>query len=263
MKDLIQDISKVARKAGKLISENRHNDVFQKSGRANFVTDMDVASQKMIVSELKSIIPDANFFAEESEDNELKQGFNWIIDPIDGTTNYMLGYNHSAISIGLVKDNEGILGVVYDPYRDEMFTAVKDEGAFLNGNSIKAESRPIESAVFAFGTAMYNRELTDLTFNTARAVFDICGDLRRSGSAALDMCYVACGRTDAFFEMILQPWDYAAASVIAREAGAKAGGFLGSKLDYSSATGVLTGTYPIYERIHKIIEEQAALLKKQ
>lgn len=131
-----------------------------------------LASQKYIIEGLAGLLPGANFFAEESEQNRLKPGYNWIIDPIDGTTNYMLGYKHSCISIGLVQDGRGVAGVVYNPYLEEMYVGIDGQGAFLNGHPIHAANRGMEDAIILFGTATYYQELADLTFAAAKACTD-------------------------------------------------------------------------------------------
>lgn len=258
--ELCGQVSLVARGAGALICSQEHIDVYEKDGRANFVTSMDLASQEYIISHLKELLPDSNFFAEESEKNQMKPGYNWIIDPIDGTTNFMLGFNHSCISIGLVKDGEGVLGVVYDPFLDELYTAVKGAGAFLNGKPIHASDRPRENSIVVFGTSFYNRDLSDLTMNSLRVIFEKCGDLRRTGSAALDLCYVAAGKCDAYYELRIQPWDYAAGLVIAREAGAVVAGLRDMPLDFVSPVGVVCGSVELCELIDSVVKEEAKLL---
>jgi len=260
---LAEKVSLVARGAGELILNAEHPDIYTKEGRTNFVTSMDLASQEYIIAHLKELLPDANFFAEESEDNKMLPGYNWIIDPIDGTMNYMIGYKHSCISIALIKDGESILGAIYDPYLDEMYLGVKDHGAYLNGKRISNKTgRATENCIVLFGTAMYYRELAELSFNVARKVFDLCGDIRRTGSAALDLCYVACGKCDAYFEILLQPWDFAAGTVIAREAGAVVSNILDRPLVFDKPCGIIAGNPELCKKISEIIKEQAAMLEK-
>ncbi|MBQ9942545.1 MAG: inositol monophosphatase [Christensenellaceae bacterium] len=260
MKKLLAQVEEVARGAGQLICDAEKAEVFVKAGRANFVTSMDLASQEYIIAKLKEILPDSNFFAEESDKNQMKPGYNWIIDPIDGTTNYMIGYKHSCISIGLVEDGKGVLGVIYDPYLDEMYAGLAGQGAWLNGEPIKPSHRPVENSIVLFGTATYYRELADLTFDSAKAVFNICGDVRRSGSASLDMCYAACGKCDAYYEILIQPWDYAAGVVIASEAGAVVKGLQGREIDFKTPVGMLVGAEEICARIEEIVDREAARL---
>ncbi len=258
--ELLYKVCIITKKAGKMIKDENDPDIFVKEGRANFVTSMDIAVQNYLIASLKEILPQSNFFAEENKSNQLLPGYNWIIDPIDGTANYMMGFNHSCISIALEKDGDVILGVVYDPFCNELFSAEKGKGAFLNGRPIKAPRRPVDTAVIVFGTAMYYRELADLTFNSARAIFELCGDIRRTGSAALDLCYVASGKCDAYYELRIQPWDYAAGMLIAREAGAEVLGLLDKPLDLVSPVGILAGSHELCTLIDNAVKEQAAIL---
>jgi len=252
---LCQKTSEIARNAGKLICSEKHPRIFAKDGRANFVTSMDLASQEYIISQLKELLPEANFFAEESDSNHLLPGYNWIIDPIDGTTNYMMNFKHSCISIGLVLNADAVMGVVYNPYLDELYTAVKGRGAFLNGEPIHALDRPMDNAVVLFGTSAYHREFAEKTFLCARDAFDLCADIRRTGTAALDVCYVACGKCDAYFEMEIQPWDFTAGTVIAKEAGACVHNLLGEDITFDGPSGIIVGSPAHCKTIETIISK--------
>lgn len=150
---------------------------------------------------------------------ELTDGYCFIIDPIDGTTNFVKGFQHSAISVGLAKDKELIAGVVLDPDLDNLFYAEKGKGAYLNGKRIQASACTLKDSLVLFGTCPYERELAEKTFELTKEIFYKCLEVRRSGSAALDICYVAAGKADLYYELILRPWDIAAASVILKEAG--------------------------------------------
>lgn len=242
----------IVKEAGALVRSLRHPQVYSKEGHANFVTEADIASQKFLLEGLAPLLPGAHFFAEEQADNRLEPGYNWIIDPIDGTTNFMRGYRPSAISVGLVKDGAGVLGLVYDPWAEELFTAVKGRGAFCNGQPIHAAAVPMENAVIGFGTSPYYRGQAEATFAAVKEVFLSCGDVRRSGSAALDLCYVAAGRSDGFFESILSPWDFCAASVILEEAGAQVGS-LGGPLGYEKGMAVVAGGPAVFAQLCRIV----------
>lgn len=243
----------VLREAGELIRSIPHPAVTSKEGHANFVTEADVASQTFLLERLGPLFPQARFFAEEQEEHQLAPGWNWIVDPIDDTTNFIRRYRPSAISAGLVKDGEGMLGLVYDPWADELFSAVRGQGAFCNGNPIHAAEIPLENALFVFGTAPYHRELAEASFAVAKEVFLHCGDLRRCGSAALDLCYIAAGRCDGFFEAVLSPWDYAGASVILQEAGAHIGTVPGRAFTYQEPQPILAGT----DALFRLLQEAA------
>ena len=165
-------------------------------------------------------MPDAHFIGEEGSSQMFSPvGAFFIVDPIDGTTNFIRDYHVSCISVGLVVDGAAELGVVYNPYLDEMFTAQRGCGAFCNGNRLHISSEPLENAIVIFGTSPYREDLSEKSFKLAYAYFKRAVDVRRSGSAALDLCAVAAGRADLFFELSLSPWDYAAGALIVKEAG--------------------------------------------
>ena len=250
--ELLQRTADVARGAGGLVLAIKKPEVFTKEGHSNFVTEADLASQKYCIGKLSGILPEAHFFAEEQEQNALEPGYNWVIDPIDGTTNFMRGYRHSAVSIGLVKDGEGVLGVVYNPYTEELFAAVRGEGAFLNGAPIQVSQAAMKDALIVFGTSPYDRGKAAETFSVVQKIFLSCGDIRRSGSAALDLCYVAAGRCDGFYEGQLSPWDYAAASVILEEAGGRIGTLEPYRVSFREQQPIVAGNPEVYEEIRRL-----------
>ncbi len=175
-------------------------------GPANFVSNADLKAEKIIIEELKKARPNYSIISEEdgSESNKNKKN-TWVIDPIDGTTNFLHGVPHFAISIALKSENEIISGLIYDPIKDEMFYAEKDKGAFFNNQRIRvSKKKEINSCLFATGGKSKN---------------EIDLPLRRSGSAALDMAYVAAGRYDGYFQNDLNLWDIAAGIIILKEAG--------------------------------------------
>jgi len=175
-------------------------------GPTNFVSNADLKAEKIIIEELKKARPNYSIISEEdgSESNKDKKN-TWVIDPIDGTTNFLHGVPHFAISIGLKSENEIISGLIYDPIKDEMFYAEKDKGAFFNNQRIRvSKKKEINSCLFATGGKSKN---------------EIDLPLRRSGSAALDMAYVAAGRYDGYFQNDLNLWDIAAGIIILKEAG--------------------------------------------
>ena len=220
---LLEQVVAAAKGSGELLRNARQFETFVKEGHGNFVTSVDLASQAYLQERLAPLLPQAHFMAEEQDAIVLKPGYNWIVDPLDGTANYLHGYRHSAVSIGLVQDDVGVLGVVYDPFADELYTAVRGEGAFLNETAIHVSDLPLDRGLLLFGTAPYDLRLAERSFRAAYQLFRTASDVRRSGSAALDLCFVAAGRCEGFFEMVLSPWDYAAASVIVTEAGGVVG----------------------------------------
>lgn len=192
----------------------------EKAGKANFVTKYDKKVQEAIKEKLLNILPEATFVGEEEDIHaSIAKGLAYIVDPIDGTTNFIKDYRVSAISVGVTKDGEPYMGAVYNPYLDEMFTAVAGQGAWLNEEPIHVSEEPLENGLVIFGTAPYYEELAKQSFELAYEYFRKSLDIRRSGSAALDLCNVAAGRAELFFELRLCPWDFAAGGLIVKEAG--------------------------------------------
>ena len=233
--------------------------VHAKSGTANFVTDYDVAVQNYVISETLKLFPGSVFLAEEkNNDGEDFSGTVFVLDPIDGTTNFMHGLGVSAISLAAVRGGETVFGVIYDPYRDETFCAAKGKGSYLNGRRINVSTRGRESMLTVFGTCPYYKDtLADATFEMARRMFMISADIRRSGSAALDLAYVACGRYDVFFEFILQPWDIAAGILLVREAGGVIRTIEDGKISPLKASSVLAGGHEAYKAALEAAKEAA------
>ena len=220
--ELLRQISDAVRTCGEIIlhADRNKSAVDEKAGHANFVTTYDKRVQQELQKRLLEILPEAVFVGEEEDIHaSIAKGYAFIVDPIDGTTNFIKDYHVSAISVGLALDGERYMGVVYNPYLNELFTAVKGQGAYLNGVPIHVSSQPLENGVVLFGTAPYYEELNQKSFEMAYDYFKRSLDVRRSGSAALDLCSVAAGRAELFFELRLCPWDLAAGSLIVEEAG--------------------------------------------
>ena len=153
-----------------------------------------------------------------------------------------LDFHVSAISVALLKGKEAVAGVVYNPYLDEMFYAIKGQGAFLNGKKISVSNQPLDKALVLFGSSPYNKELFPKTMEILTDYFHKALDIRRCGSAALDLCYVACGRAELYFELIVSPWDFAAGKLILTEAGGVATDFNGDELSFDAPSSVLATT---------------------
>lgn len=193
-----------------------------KTGRRDVVTEYDRRVQETLMARLRESVPGAGFFCEEqTEQDPLDAPRLFIIDPIDGTMNFVHGFHHSCLSVAYAERGEICAAAVYDPYMDEMFSAIRGGGAFLNGQAIHAADTPLSESVACFGTAPYRSELTEETFRLARRVYEASLDLRREGSAALDLCSVAAGRAGLYFELSLSLWDYAAGALLVREAGGR------------------------------------------
>lgn len=246
---MIKKITEIVKEAGKIIlsAHNQENAVTAKEGKKNFVTKYDVAVQEFLFKELGKAFPDAQFIGEEGENDFSTNGLRFIIDPIDGTTNFMQDYRCSCISVALCNGNDVVAGVVYNPYTNEIFSAEKGKGAYLNGDRISVSERPLSDGLALFGTSPYHPENTDETFSLLRKVFDFSRDIRRSGSAAYDICMIACGRCEVFFEKGLQPWDIAAGTLILKEAGGIALNYQGEDINFSTPNDVVFANPKAYK----------------
>jgi myo-inositol-1(or 4)-monophosphatase len=230
---LLKTAIKAAREAGRIHMKyyNKKTDVSYKSGYFDLVTRADIEAEERIVAMVKAKFPHHNILAEEKKYAETDSEFRWIIDPLDGTNNYAHSLPIFSVSIGVAKAGKVVCGVVYDPTRDELFHAEQGKGAFCNGKRIKvSDASTLNEAIFCTGF-YYNRgkPMQD-TLEAIHRFFKagIVG-IRRLGSAALDLCNLACGRIDGFWEYLLSPWDYSAGMLIIEEGGGKLTDYTGKK----------------------------------
>ncbi len=242
MTDLINEICSLVKECGKVIlnADREKMAINMKSGIADLVTEYDTKIQEQLFEGLKKILPEAKFIGEEGSSDVLtEEGYAFIVDPIDGTTNFIKDYHYSAISVALLKDGEPEVGVVYNPYLDETFYAIKGRGAFCNEKQIRVSSQPLSNGLVLLGTAPYNKELSEKTFQLASEYFNKALDVRRSGSAALDLCTVAAGRAEIYVELIVSPWDFAAGKLIVEEAGGVVTTLEGEPLSFHNKTSIM------------------------
>lgn len=224
-------------------------------GRFDYVTEADLAAQETIVQLIRSRHPDHEILAEEDESSSGQNASRWLVDPLDGTTNFIHGFPVFAVSVALEFKDAIVLGAVYDPCRQELFLAQEGHGATLNGTPIQVSNRQkLDEALVA--TAFPWREKTILSryligFNQ---VFAKVSDVRRSGSAALDLSYVACGRCDGFWELGLSPWDIAAGHLLVKEAGGQISDFTGGN-NHIWIGDVVAGNPSIHTFLLEIIRE--------
>ena len=263
MEDLIQ----IVREAGNIILEADLNHDFNqtdltddnpmitsKEGRANFVTKYDLLVQNFLFDQIKKLYPDAKFIGEEDDKHPSSMdGRCFIIDPIDGTSNFIFDNKFSAISVAMMEDGEVTAGIVYNPYLDELFYAKKGEKAYLNQRVLQVKPLPLKDSLAAFGTSPYEEKLADQSFEIARKLLNHVVDIRRCGSAALDICYVAANRYSFFFELQLSPWDFAAASLILQEAGGKITTFDKKELFYEAKTSIVAANPVAYQEFYQFI----------
>lgn len=219
--EILAAVEAAEREAGqRILAAGEHIRTEEKSGRRDVVTRYDREVQTLLTEALRRAVPSAAFFCEEQERRcALTQDDVFIIDPIDGTMNFVHGLRHSCVSVAYASGGEVLAGAVYDPYAEELFSAVKGGGARLNGQPAAAAETPLAESVVHFGTAPYDPALAEETFALAKRAFLASLDVRRRGSAALDLCDVAAGRAGLYFELQVSPWDYAAGALLVREAG--------------------------------------------
>jgi myo-inositol-1(or 4)-monophosphatase len=246
-----------ARLAGDIILENLgHLSIsdIQTKQAFDFVTKVDRWSEAVIAQTIREKFPSHTFLAEETLKQEETDNYRWIVDPLDGTTNYIHGYPMFSVSIALEHRREIVVGVVYDPLKDELFHAVTGRGAFLNNRQITvSEIRLLERSLIATGFPFRAKKMIDLYLSAFKEIFLGVSDIRRAGSAAIDLAYVAAGRFEGFFELKLSPWDIAAGSLLIKEAGGLITDFGGGS-DYLSTGNVVAGNTFVQPQILEKIQ---------
>ena len=251
---------RAARSAGQVIAKNFGDNVnvqTAEKAKNDLVTNVDKESEQTIVRTLLKAYPDHCVIGEEfgvqgKEDSE----YQWIIDPLDGTTNFVKGIPHIAVSIALRIKGKTEVGVVYDPIRDELFTASRGNGAQLNGYRLRTgQARDLDGCVLATAFPHRHRHHLDAYKKMFDGIFAECADIRRAGTASLDLVYVAAGRVDGYWELGLKPWDLAAGELIAREAGAITTDFSGGHNFYSSGNIVCGNPRVVKALLEKIRED--------
>lgn len=230
---LTSQVADVARNAGVFIMAEREHFTagrVEVKGRNDFVSYVDKGAERIIVDGLRQLLPEAGFIAEEGTEARTEARYRWVVDPLDGTTNFIHGMPFFAVSIALIDGDDPVVGVVYELNRDEMFTAWKDGGAWLNGKRIHVSETPdVASSLIGTGFPYYDYERLDGYLGLFRHLMQFSRGIRRPGSAATDLAYVACGRFDSFYEYGLSPWDVAAGILLVTEAGGTVTDFSGGR----------------------------------
>lgn len=196
-----------------------HFEIEEKGAIENIVTSSDLAVQNFLTEHLAELLPGCGFYCEEDDMRSSSEEYIWIVDPIDGTANYARHIEDCCISVALARKGELQLGVVWSPWRDELYCAERGKGAWLNGRQIRVSERPFEQGLFCTAMSTYRKELAKKCSDIIYDIYMQSNDTRRFGSAALELCMLASGRIELYFEMRLQPWDYAAGMLILSEAG--------------------------------------------
>ena len=235
---MVWKIAEIARQAGAIIREADHIEVRSKTGPADLVTQYDLRVEQFIRQELAALCPQAQFLGEESACAVDASGELFIVDPIDGTTNFIRGFRQSAVSICYCEGGQRRIGVIYDPYADALYTAEQGKGAFCNGSPIHVSDRPLDHSIAILGTATYDHSYIDATLTLTRRMLERTLDLRSFAAAVLDLCHVAAGRAELFCECILSPWDFAAGTLLVQEAGGVVSDFSGAPLPLTEKSAV-------------------------
>lgn len=224
-------------------------------GQGDYVTHADKESEDIIIQTIQKQYPDHSFYGEEAGYQNSGSDYVWVIDPIDGTTNFIQGIPQFSISIALMYQNEIQVGVVYDPLKKEMFRAEKGKGAFLNDKPIRVpQLDDLSKAILTTGFPYRIYPYIDDFMNIFKELFFVTGGIRRMGSAALDLAYTACGRFHGYFELKLAPYDIAAGILILEEAGGKVSGFQGEN-DYFKTGNVIGGSQKVHELILNVTKK--------
>lgn len=237
-----------------LIMLERDFVIKEKSSIVDLVTSADIAVQKFLEVGLTNILPGSIFLGEEGGAANLTSEYIWVVDPIDGTANFARDLELSVISVALLKGGRPYIGMIFNPYRDEFYYAKENEGAFCNEKRIHVSDRPFNKSMFCSAMSLYEKKYAKACFNIIEKVYEESDDLRRLGTAAYELCCLAAGKVDLYFEIRLSVWDYAAAFVLVREAG----GYIEAMFDelppLDKPAGVIgANTKENYEKIRKIV----------
>ena len=257
LKEITQEVNRIARETGKFIREEREkftlSDVEVK-GLNSLVSYVDKEAEKRIVRELRNLVPNAAIIGEE-DDYKDSGDYTWVIDPLDGTTNFVHGIPTCAVSIALMKNREHVIGTVYEVSLDECFYAWKNGGAWLNGKSIRvSQQNEFSKSLIATGFPYYDFRYLQEYLELLSQLMKQTHGLRRLGSAATDLAYVACGRFEGFYEYGLSPWDVAAGALIVREAGGTVSDFSNGE-DFVFGKEIIADNTSIHGELQQLIEE--------
>lgn len=257
VKNICEQVGAIALNVGEFIRNERAGFNLEKvkdKGLNQLVSYVDVTAENKLVEELKKVLPEAGFITEEETKDDTTKEYKWIIDPLDGTTNFIHGLPCYSISIALMKGDEVIVGVVYEINRNENFYAWKGGGAYMNGQPIQtSNATSLKDSLLATGFPYYDFGQMQDYLKVLEILMQRTHGLRRFGSAAVDLAYTACGRFEGFFEYGLSPWDVAAGTLIVQEAGGKVTDFSGNN-DYIFGKEIVAGTTGMYDEFLGVIK---------
>lgn len=237
--EIKNEVLKITAEVVNLIKYSSYDIETKNNDASNIVTTNDLKSQHFLCEKLSNLIPGSGFFCEEEDMRDTTSEYIWVIDPIDGTMNYSRGIAECAVSVALLHNKEAVVGVVRSIFANEVFAAAKGFGSTLNGNSIRISNNDFKSALFCTAMSVYKKELAKVCSEIIYETHMQCNDIRRFGTCALELCYLASGRCELYFEIHVAPWDYAAASLILSEAGGILTGYNGEPLTFDKHTPLI------------------------
>ena len=248
----LEDIVLLVKEASEFVYDDELKSKIHQKGASDYVTEVDLRISNFLKEKLNEITPDVGFMCEE-EDAAFLAEKRWILDPIDGTTNLIYGYNMSSVSLALCDKGKILLGIVYNPFSNECYTAELGKGAYLNGTKISVSSREMKDSIIEFGAGSTRKQDAKKSFELGKAIFEKCVDIRRICSSALDLCFIAAGRIDGYFETKIKPWDYAAGSLILSEAGGCSSTYDNEPLPFDKPSSIIASNGIIHKELLAII----------
>lgn len=252
---MIEEIKDAAKEAGNIMLDRESLEIISKGTRENFATSADYEVERFLRKRLTELLPGSSFVGEE--DGRSGNGdYEWIVDPIDGTANYARDLKISTISIALRKNNETVSGLVYQPYTKEMFCAERGKGSFINDRRMNVSIRPLANSLFCTSWSAYDKTIASMCFRISERIYPLCEDIRRFGTAAYELCLLAEGKIDIYYEATLQPWDLAAGALIVREAGGFCGSVSGPESYDIKGPMIASNTKESFDVIRDIVENE-------
>lgn len=251
-----QELLLAVRNTREIILDKERQKQIKTKGVGDFVTQVDLAVQTYLKDFLEERYPEIQFMGEEKDNGDVdREKPMWLLDPIDGTSNLIFGLQHSGVSLGLYDGEQICFGTIYDPFKDELFHAVRGKGSFLNGEPIHVhDADGLKDCLFYYGTNPYVRKSKQSFMKLIGEITSRCVDIRRMGSAALDLAHVACGRGGGYIEQDLKPWDIAAGIILVEEAGGMITDFRGNRIDPTGKSDTLCGTPAVHREMLEMLK---------
>ena len=252
---LLDAVVSLTKQASKIMLQSGF-EITEKGNVVNIVTSADIAVQAFLEEKLPPLLPGSTFVGEEGNEEAQHSEYLWIVDPIDGTTNFARGLGQSAVSVALAHRGEVVMGVVYNPFKEELFHAVVGQGAYCNGEHLEAIRRPFGSGLFCTAWSAYDKSMAPQCMAVMEEVYAQCNDFRRFGVCSLELCYLAQGKCDLYFEIRLFPWDYAAAGLVLQEAGGVITGLDGGPAALDRTSPIIAANSPKnHEKLLNIVRK--------